>query len=170
MTPHQRDHAAAVMREMQRFARQLGYPPGDQRTARDAYSWHLTETEMFTLLKHGGTVQLDCSEYVPWIWKCVGAWRWNQPGWTGSDLELWAAMRWQIYTDARQADVAAGVIFGSGSGHHMAVVLEPDPVHGNPLLSSHGHPGLDEIRLHDEAARQAAEGYPGIRLLSVTHL
>lgn len=170
MTGAQRLHARAVMDFMYAHRSQLAYPPGDQRTARDGYSWNLTEQEMHHYLAAGGTPMMDCSEYAPWCLKCAAAWPFSTPGATGTHLAIWQARRWTIYTDAKQAEVAALVVFGPGSGHHEAIVHTPDPKHGNPMLSSHGHPGLDLIALSDEAARQSAEGYPGVRFLSVAHL
>jgi hypothetical protein len=170
MTTAQRGHARAVMDYMQGKRSQLDYPPGDQRTGRDAYSFGLSETGMHSLLGKGGRAQFDCSEYCPWVLKCAGAWRFGSPGATSVHLAWWAARRWKVYADAKLAGVAALVIFGGDGGHHEAIVHTPDPSGGNPLLSSHGHPGLDLIRLHDEADRQVELGYPGVRFLSVARL
>jgi hypothetical protein len=166
MTRAQRLHAATLTRELYAHRARFGYPPGDQRTARDNISWHLTEQEMMHALETGSEpVQLDCSETWPWVLRCCGAWHWSGPGWTGSHLETLT-----VYHDARAAGIAAGVVFGPGDGHHEGWVLEPDPHGGNPLLGSHGEPGFDIVRLYDLAASQAAEGYPGVRFLSVAHL
>lgn len=169
-TKAQRHHAATVMDEMYVHRAQLAYPPNDQRTGRDGYSWSLTEQEAMHLLAAGGTMQFDCSEYAPWVLKCAGCWPFSQPGWTGAHLTWWAAKRWPIYTDAKAAGVGALVIFGEGNGHHEGIVHTPDPHHGNPVLSSHGRPGLDRPTLQEEAASQAADGHPGVRFLSVAHL
>lgn len=170
MTSAQRLHARAVMEMMYAHRGQFDYPPGDQRTNRDAHSWALTEGEMERYLKAGGRPMMDCSEYAPWCLKCAGAWPFTSPGATSSHLAIWTARRWPIYTDARGAAIGALVIFGPGGGHHEAIVKEPDPKHGNPLLSSHGHAGLDELELETLAASQAAEGFRGVRLLSVVPL
>ena len=160
-TRAQRAHVAAVLEELARYRGLLRYPPGDQRTGRDNVTWHLTEHEAFAALAAGDPLQWDCSEFCPWVLKCAGLWRWSSPGYTGSHLELLP-----VYTDARAAGIGALVVFGGGTGHHEAIVHTPDPHGGNPLLYSHGRPGLDVIRLHDEAARQP----PGVRLLSIAHL
>ncbi len=162
-TDAQRAHMVALMDFMHRHASQLDYPPGDVRTWRDGSSWHLTEQQAKHLLESGGRMQFDCSEYVPWILRCAGCWPYSTPGATSSHLELF---RHSIYTDAREAYAGAIVIFGGGGGHHEAIVHTPDRRNGNPLLSSHGRPGLDLVKLRDEAARQP----PGVRLISIAHL
>ena len=165
-TTAQRRHMVAVMAMMYSHRAELGYPPGDQRTGRDSFSWGLSEQAMEHYLAGGGTVQFDCSEYVPWVLRCAGCWPWSQPGATGTHLQIWAARRWTIYENPKDAGIGAVVIFGEGSGHHEAIVKVPDPKTGNPLLSSHGRPGLDELRLRDEQARQP----PGLRFLSIVKL
>src|SRR5579862_2296925 len=64
----------------------LLYPPGDQRTARDGISWHLTEQEMERLVNRGGKWQGDCSEFGSYALKIAGLWRFAGPGYTGSHL------------------------------------------------------------------------------------
>lgn len=164
-TAAQRQHVAAVLTMLQAHAGQLDYPPGDQRTSRDAISWGLSEQQCEHVLKAGGRVQWDCSEFCPWVLKCAGLWHLSQPGATGSHLGLLPH-----YDDPRDAFIGALVVFGPGSGHHEAIVWKPDAKNGNPILASHGHAGFDRITLHDLAARQAASGYPGVTLLSIAHL
>ncbi len=169
-TTAQRNHAVHVMAMMYGYRSQLAYPPGDQRSSRDTESWWLTESQMHARLASGGTAQFDCSEYVPWVLRCAGLWPYTNPGYTGSHIALWESKRWKIYTDARAAYPGAIVIFGTGTGHHEAVVMKADPKFGNPILSSHGHPGLDQIHLKDMATSQARSGHPGVRILSISHL
>lgn len=164
-TTAQRHHLLALMNYMHAHRAQLDYPPGDQRSNRDAISWGMNEQTLDHVLAGGGRWQGDCSEYGSYLLKLAGCWHWNAPGWTGSHLQMLP-----VYLNARGAMVGALVVFGPGTGHHEAMVKIPDPVNGNPLLSSHGRAGLDEARLHDLAASQAALGYPGVRLLSIAHL
>lgn len=152
----------ALMDFMYAHRAHLDYPPGDVRTSRDVASWHLTEQQAKHVLEDGGRMQFDCSEFVPWILRGAGCWPYSMPGATSSHLELLKP----IYTDARDAFAGAVVVFGPGGGHHEAIVHTPDRRNGNPLLCSHGRPGLDFIKLRDEAARQPA----GIRFLSIAHL
>lgn len=170
MTEGQRAHAVKLMQEMYARRQYFDYPPGDQRDNRDGYSWGLSEAAMLNALTHPGMVQMDCSEYVPWILRQCKAWPFSQPGYTGSHLTSWASNGWQIYTDARKAYPGAIVIFGGGPGHHEAIVQVADHKTGDPWLSSHGGPGLAHILLSDEAQSQEQLGYPGVRFLSVARL
>lgn len=164
-TPTQRLHLLALMGYMYAHRAQLDYPPDDIRTWRDNQSWLMSEQTLDHVLQGGGRWQGDCSEYGSYLLRLAGCWRWNGPGYTGSHLQLLP-----VYEDARAAMVGALVIFGPGTGHHEAMVKKPDPAGGNPLLSSHGRAGLDEVRLKDLAASQAQSGYPGVRFLSIAHL
>lgn len=164
-THAQRLHLLTLMDFMHAHRAQLDYPPGDVRTWRDSQSWAMSEQTLEHVLKGGGRWQGDCSEYCPTLLRFAGCWHWPQPGYTGTHLQLLPG-----YTDARHANVGALVVFGGGTGHHEAMVKVPDPHHGDPLLSSHGHAGLDEVRLSDMAASQAASGHPGVRFLSIAHL
>lgn len=149
------------MDEMYAHRGQLDYPPGDQRTNRDSVSWHLTEQQAMHILTAGGRLQMDCSEMGSWFLKAVGCWHLSQPGYTGSHLDLLPH-----YTNAKAAGIGALVVFGPGTGEHEAVVHTPDPVHGNPLLASHGRPGLDFVHLADERTWHK----PPVTFLSIAHL
>lgn len=164
-TTAQRKHVVHLLDELYRYRSHLDYPPGDIRTSRDLYWWHLTEQQAMHVLAGGGRLQADCSEFVPWVLKCAGLWHWSQPGATSSHVRLLP-----VYTDAREAYAGSIVVFGPGGGHHEAIVHTPDRKGGNPLLFSHGRPGVDKVRLHDMQASQTAEGHPGVRLLSIAHL
>lgn len=165
-TTAQRNHLAALMDYMHAHAAQLDYPPGDQRGSRDGISWGLSEQQLEHVLGGGGRWQGDCSEYCSYLLKCAGLWHWSQPGYTGSHLQLLT----QHYTNGKDALTGALIVFGPGTGHHEAMVRKPDPVKGNPLISSHGHSGLDVITLSSEAERQSQLGYPGVTFLSIAHL
>lgn len=165
-TTAQRAHLHALMDEMRGFASQLDYPPGDQRDSRDDHSWRLTETNALHVLRAGGRLQMDCSEWGSWLLKCAGLWRWSEPGWTGSHLKLLPIH----YVNAKVARTGALVVFGGGDGHHEAMVYEADPEHGNPILCSHGQPGLSFPMLSVEQAWQTTHGHAGVRFLSIAHL
>lgn len=164
-TTAQRQHLLHLMDYFHAHRGQLDYPPGDVRTWRDTQCWSWSEQTLEHVLNGGGRWQGDCSEYCPTLLRFAGCWHWSQPGATSSHLDLLP-----VYRDARHAGIGALVVFGGGGGHHEAMVKVPDPAHGDPLLSSHGRAGLDEVRLHDMAAAQAASGHPGVRLLSIAHL
>jgi hypothetical protein len=164
-TTAQRNHMRQVMDYLYAHRAQMDYPPGDQRSSRDAVSWRLTEQQAEHVLAGGGRMQLDCSEFCPWVLKSAGCWHWSSPGYTGSHLQLLP-----VYENPKYAGIGALVIFGGGTGHHEAIVYRPDPKGGNPLLQSHGRPGMDRVLLKDMQAAQTRSGHPGVRLLSIAHL
>jgi hypothetical protein len=164
-TTAQRTHVLHLLDFFHAHAAHLLYPPDDLPTSLDRECWHWSEQTTEHVLAAGGYWQGDCSDWATYVWKCAGIWRYPVPGWTGSVLRALPT-----YTKAKAARIGAGVIFGEGSGHHMALVHTPDPVHGNPLLSSHGRPGFDAVTLDALAAEQAASGHPGVRFVSIAHL
>lgn len=164
-THAQRLHVLAVLDFFHRHAAQLLYPPGDQRTNRDGESWRWSEQTTEHVLAAGGFWQGDCSEFGSYVLKCAGLWKWADPGWTGSHLQLLPA-----YVDPHAAGVGALVVFGAGSGVHECVVHTADRRGGNPLLASHGQPGLGLVKLRDEASYFEQAGHPGVRFLSIAHL
>lgn len=164
-TRAQRDHLHTLIGELWRFRGHLGYPPRDVRTSLDAASWALTEHERLSLYVNHGSTQDDCSQMCAWLWKAAGLWRWSQPGYTGSHLDLLP-----VYHDPRGAMVGAGVVFGPGTGHHEAMVYTPDPKHGNPIVFSHGEPGVWIGPLSELEAEQTRNGHPGVRMLSIARL
>lgn len=167
MTTAQRQHVKHLCDLFHAHAGDLLYPPGDVRTRQDSYDWSLSEHQLEVLLDHGASVMLDCSETASWMYKCVGVWPFGNPGYTGTWLDWLGKHR---YEDAKLAGLAAPVIFGGGTGHHMGVVYKTDPVKGNPLIAGHGRPGFDIRPLSELAASQAASGHPGVTFLSVAGL
>ncbi len=161
-TEAQRQHVIEVIDFMHKHASHLAYPPGDERTNRDDVSWHLTEQHMKTILEHGGIWQGDCSEFGSYVLKKANLWPWSSPGWTGSHLKLLP----HHYTDGKQANPGALVIFGEGEGKHEAVVHTKDHHHGDPVCASHGRPGLQMERV--SVIAHSIGG--GVRYLSIAHL
>jgi hypothetical protein len=163
-THAQRLHAVHVMDFMRSHKSHLLYPPGDQRTNRDNVSWHLTEQQLEHVLNSGGYWQGDCSEFCPYVLKCAGLWHWSQPGYTGSHLQLLPR-----YTDGKQARPGAIVVCGldlDPNGKHEMIVHTADPKNGDPIVDSHGRPGLDRLRV-SEIARGSLAGHV---YLSIAHL
>lgn len=161
-TTAQRLHVVAALDFLHVHAAQLDYPPHDNRDSRDAHDWHLSEQQAEHVLSAGGRMQLDCSEVGAWVLKCAGLWRWSEPGWTGSHLQLLT----QHYHDARVALTGALVVFGPGGGDHEAIVYRPDPTGGNPTIAGHGRPGFDVEPLSAAAARHRSP----VTFLSIAHL
>ncbi len=120
-------------------ATQLDYPRNDVRGQRDADTWALSWEEAEDRLRRGGRLQFDCSQSTTQIFKWAGVHDPNgldyrYPGYTGTMLHH---LR-DHYTDAQRADVGALVVFGPGTGEHVALVIDADHRHGDPKLFSHG--------------------------------
>lgn len=165
-TTAQRKHVGRVLDQLWTFRAHLGYPPHDVRGSQDAAFWAMSEDHAFTLLEQGRTLYADCSQLYAWTLRCAGLWHWSAPGYTGVDLDVCKPH----YTDGRLALVGAGVIYGPGTGHHVTPVWVPDPKGGDPVVFSHGHAGVDRMKVSQMAAGQAAEGYPGHVYVSIQHL
>lgn len=170
MTPAQRHHGEALMDMFMTHAKQMLYPPHDQRNGQEAYDWTLGEAQATTLLLNHHTLEFDCSDSSSWIYKAIGCWPLSRgPGYTGTWLNLGLSR----YKDGKIARIAAPVIFGIDTkpdGHHMGLVHTPDPKTGNPLISEHGSSGWRFTTLRDIITRQTAEGYPGFTFLNVSRL
>ena len=108
---------------------------------------------------------MDCSESVTMLCKWAGlqdpnGLKYNGSGYTGTLLD-----HLPHYYNPAHANVGALVVFGPGTGHHVAMVIEPDA--RNPLLWSHGQErGPIQVRLHDEAQYQP----PPVTFLSIAKL
>lgn len=168
-TAAQRQHVRAVIDYLAAHASQLDYPPGDQRTNRDATSWALTEQQATHIVNDGGRLQYDCSEMDAWILKCAGLWKWAAPGYTGSHLATLPH-----YHDGKIALPGALAVLGCATeptGHHEVIVHTADPKHGNPVVGSHGHAGYWLGPLSEQVAIQASIGYHGDPVFcSIAHL
>jgi hypothetical protein len=117
-------------------------------------------------------IVLDCSSAVTMLCKWAGlhdpnGLHFNGTGYTGTLLDGPCSH----YFDPHRAHAGALVVFGPGTGEHVAMVLEPNP--HNPLLFSHGweeRPGTQgsphAIRLHDEAQYHR----PPVTFLSIARL
>lgn len=164
-THAQRLHVVHFLEYAYQHRSQLLYPPGDQRTHRDAVSWSLTEQQFHHVIESGGKWQGDCSEFAPYALKVAGLWHWPQPGWTGSHLQLLP----DHYTDGKRARPGALVVFGLAhdpAGVHEAIVVKADPGGGDPLVMSHGRPGLDRLRV----SAFSGPYFAGHTYLSIQHL
>lgn len=148
MTAVQRRELLALMDYGLAHRGQIHYPPGDVRseTVAEIKSW----VDIHSRVSRVGGWEVDCSQMCEALLRAVGAHLPFRDGFTGSFLDACPH-----YFDGRAAYVGAVVVFGPGTGHHMAMVYERDTKHGNPLLFSHGQesdPRL--IRLSSEQAGQ----------------
>jgi hypothetical protein len=118
---------------------QLDYPVHDVRGTKDALTFHLDHSEAVSMLEHGQRLMFDCSGCVTCVFKWTRPLRdpnglgYQHEGYTGTMLH-----HLPHYTDGKRARTGALVVFGPGVGVHVAMVLEPDPQHGDPVLFSHG--------------------------------
>jgi hypothetical protein len=130
----------------------IHYPPGDVRRERVATIRSWVDIHERVMRPGGWTV--DCSQMAEALHRAVGLHLPFRDGFTGSYLEHLAPH----YTDGRAAYVGAPVVFGPGTGHHMALVHTRDTKHGNPLLFSHGQEA--DPRLIYLSQEQAYQPYP----------
>jgi hypothetical protein len=139
---------------------QIHYPPNDVRTEKVGTIKSWVDIHARVTSPHGWTI--DCSQFCEALLRAVGCRLPFRDGYTGSFLEYLPH-----YTDGRAAYPGAVVVFGPGTGHHMAMVHTRDATHGNPLLCSQGsEPDPRLIHLANEAAGQPS----GIRFCSVAKL
>lgn len=131
MTAAQRLELRALMDYCIAHRGQIHYPPNDIRSERvgTIKSW----TDIHARVSRPGGWEVDCSQMCEALLRAVGAHLPFRDGYTGSFLDACPH-----YTDGRAAYVGACVVFGPGTGHHMAMVHTRDTKHGNPLLFSHG--------------------------------
>jgi hypothetical protein len=139
VTHEDRHRLEQLMRLLAEHHEQLDYPRDDVRGPLDAATFGLTHLQAVKRLEEGGRLMFDCSGCITCVYKWTKPLRdpnglgFRHEGYTGTMLA-----HLPHYSDARDARVGAIVIFGPGAGEHGAMVLEPDPHHGNPLLFSHG--------------------------------
>lgn len=81
---------------------------------------------------------MDCSESVTALCKWAGLKDPNGAHYDGTGYTGTLLANLPHYRDPRHAYIGALAVFGPGSGDHVAMVLEPDHEHGNPVLFSHG--------------------------------
>jgi hypothetical protein len=130
---------------------QIHYPPGDIRREKvgTIRSW----VDIHERVTRPGGWTVDCSQMAEALLRAVGIPLPFRDGYTGSFLE-----HLPHYFDGRGAYVGGPVVFGPGTGHHMALVHTRDAKHGNPLLFSHGQES--DPRLIYLSQEQAGQPHP----------
>lgn len=127
---------------------QMNYPWQDVRGAADAATWKLaTERQMRAVVDAGKHLTFDCSQSVTQILRWAGladcnGLEYRYPGYTGTMLHFL-----KHYSDPSLAYVGALCVFGPGTGDHVSMVVERGH---DPLMWSHGHAGVDFVRLSVE--------------------
>lgn len=125
---------------------------------------HFREQELATLLDGGHSITMDCSEGVTVLCKLAGLADPNGNGYDGTGFTGTMLGHLPHYSKPSGADVGALVVFGPGSGDHVAMVYTPG---ADPLLWSHGaENGPRLVRLSAERAVHR----PPVTFLSVAAL
>lgn len=104
---------------------------------------HLYEHDLQSIFANGGGITMDCSEGVTLLCKLAGLRDPNGRGYDGFGFTGTLLSYLPHYYDPKHANVGALVVYGSGSGHHVSMVLEPGH---DPLLWSHGRESAPERR------------------------
>lgn len=99
---------------------------------------HLSESQAVAQLQHGPGLTMDCSEAVTCLCKWAGLHDPNGRGYSGEGFTGTLLAHLPHYHDPAGAKVGALVVFGPGTGDHVAMVMEPG---ADPLLWSHGYEG-----------------------------
>lgn len=166
MTPADRRRLHQLAELMWQHRAQLDYPTRDVRGTLDRETFNLSRTEAIERLSRGGRLMFDCSGF----WTCLYKWsslkdpngvKFAFEGATGTMLA-----HLPHYHDGKRCDVGALAVFGPATGEHVSGVLEPDHKNGNPIMLSHGEPGLVKIRVEAEARQHR----PPVTFLSVAGL
>lgn len=162
-THAQREHGRAILDLLWRHRGQVDYPPHDVRGPRDAATFRMSEAQLDHTLATGGRITADCSEIATEVLRWIGCrdpngLAYRYAGYTGTMLA-----HLPHYSNPADAGELALVVFGPGAGEHVSMVLEPGH---DPLLQSHGRPGIDRWRLSDERRWHR----PPVTFLSIAHL
>lgn len=124
---------------------------------------HLYEQQTADLFAAKRSITMDCSESVTLLCRWAGL---QDPNGRGYDGYGFTGSLLSSLPHIQQKDIGVGslVVFGSGTGHHVCMVLEPD---SDPLLFSHGSErDPTKVRLSVERQYQP----PGVVFLSIAHL
>lgn len=96
---------------------------------------HLSESQAVHSLQHGPGLTMDCSESVTCLCKWAGLHDPNGLGYSGRGYTGTLLDHLPHYSKPAGAEVGALVVFGPGTGDHVAMVMEPGT---DPVLWSHG--------------------------------
>jgi hypothetical protein len=114
----------------------IHYPLHDIRT--ETIHAVRTHDQLAALIRRPQGITIDCSQTVTLLFHVVGlkdpnGHAYREDGFTGT---LLAAL--PHYGDPRHALIGALVVYGPGTGDHVDIVFDPDPVSGDPMLFGHG--------------------------------
>ena len=140
------------------------YPPDDKRVVSVAGIVSVADFKAFVL---SGRAEIDCSQLGYALWGAIFGGVHDQDGATGSMLADPAYL--PHYTDPRAAFTGAGVVLGPGTGEHFVMVRQPDKIHGDPTVLSHGGPPPFNCR-YVPLSVEAESHDPPVTMLSIAHL
>lgn len=126
---------------------------------------HLSEAQLDTLLRGGGSVTMDCSEAVTCLCRWAGLHDPNGLGYDGQGNTSTLRHHLPNYTNPHAARIGALCVYGPGYGQHVAMVYSPDP--HDPLMWSHGAEAGPRLVRHSV---EAAIHSPPFTFLAITHL
>lgn len=164
VTPEQRAQLHDLMGLLIAHANLCGYPSQDVRGTADAKTFTLTRAQAEARLTQGLQLTFDCSGAVTCMCKWAGiedpnGLDYRYEGYTGTMLKALPH-----YTNPSGANVGALVVFGPGTGQHVAMVYERGH---DPVLFSHGERGYcGPIRLSQERLFHS----PPVTFLSIAGL
>jgi hypothetical protein len=170
---HERLYMRQVFDVLYAQRAKVHYPPGDVRT--ESIHEVATLVELNQLLARPQGLTVDCSQLVQLVCH-VGGIR-SPSGSYAFDGATSTMLRGPCrqYSSPRHAGLMAIVVFLSvpafgdaPGGHHTAFVIEPDPLHGNPLLGSHGsEEDPRKIKLRDELSAQRGRPYVFLSIIGL---
>jgi hypothetical protein len=130
-TQKQRAHMASSMDLLVRFKGRVHYRQVRPMSTMTIRTGHLRAA----LLRRGG-ITMDCSESVTLICHLAGLRDPNGLNYDGSGFTGTLLNHLHHYDDPKAAGIGAMVVFGGGTGEHVAMVRRPHET--NPLMFSHG--------------------------------
>jgi hypothetical protein len=163
-TQHDRSVLKSWANVLVAYRHQVDYPRGDVRGPLDLETFNLTGEEAKATLTRGGRLMGDCSGILTDVFKWAGlrdpnGLDYRRQGYTGSMLETLPH-----YHNPGDANVGALVVFGPGTGEHVAMVMAPGD---DPMLYSHGYEQAGPpIRLSLERTYHS----PPVTFLNITEL
>lgn len=125
---------------------------------------HLSEAQLDTLLGHGGSVTMDCSESVTCLCKWAGLHDPNGLGYDGRGYTGTMLAHLPHYANPAGAMTGALCVYGPPPGDHVAMVYERGP---DPLMWSHGAENGPRLVPH---SHEAAVHSPPATFLSIAAL
>lgn len=161
MTKKKRQELVSIAQYLVDHASQIHYAqirPMATRTIKDLAA-------LKAIFAKGGTITMDCSESVTFLYRLAGlkdpnGLNYDGAGYTGTLLD-----HLKHYDPPSRGREGALLIFGAGTGTHVCMVMEPGD---NPVLFSHGSEiGPLRLTLSNEATAHVGEP---ITMLDVSSL